>query len=64
MPYLVTTKRKGWVSEKIVDREDVWEAVQPSARIHLVGMPPSGGTIGPLPDGTVIEIEWFERLYG
>jgi hypothetical protein len=35
---------------------DVWDAVPAEARKHLVGMNPSGGTIGPLPDGTVIEV--------
>lgn len=35
-----------------------------AARLALMALPESGGTVGPLPDGTVIEVErvWWPDL--
>lgn len=61
-PYIIATKQEhldGWkpLSRRAVaEHYDVWDVVPAEARRHLVGMDPSGGTIGPLSDGTVIEV--------
>jgi hypothetical protein len=73
IPYIVTTKRPQrpggpahittaaqmtYISRRAVPTPDkVWDHLPREARKHLIGLPESGGTVGPLPDGTVIEVE-------
>jgi hypothetical protein len=76
MPYIVTTKRRGYMglglvrSPRVVSRRAVATLEEAQGHVdvvvqevvgwntdagHVIG--PDGGTVGPLPDGTVIEVE-------
>jgi hypothetical protein len=79
-PYIVTTKRRGYMglglvrSPRVVSRRAVATLEEANEAVHRIvhdlpgkwqittlakctPLPDSGGTVGPLPDGTVIEVE-------
>jgi hypothetical protein len=66
MPYIITTKSRVKVTRRAVATLDeaqdgcYWIAVDhgtTSEGAASIAIPHDGGTIGPLPDGTVIEVE-------
>jgi hypothetical protein len=66
-PYIITTKRPGEAVHRIAhDLPGKWQI---TTLAKYTPLPESGGTVGPLPNGTVIEVEqvgWSElaRLAG
>jgi hypothetical protein len=76
MPYIITTREtrravatldeaRGAVWRIITDADiddrpgtrRTWATVE---REKAMALPAAGGTVGPLPDGTVIEVEWVD----